>query len=234
MPTLSSPEATSLASLVQQQLEHQILSGERLPGEKLVEEEVASRLNVSRGPVREAFRALEQAGLVTTEPHRGVFVRRVSLADADEIYEVRAGLDALVGRVVARRITASQLAELRDLLARMEVAARTQDVATYHPLNMELHDAIVRCSGNRTLIATYRSLVKQLHLYRRETLARGVGSFPTSLSEHHSIVDALATGEAELAGSLLYEHAIRSRERLHATLEGPAQPDGRARRAPSP
>jgi phosphonate utilization transcriptional regulator len=212
-------EEPPLAARVHQELEREILAGNLAPGAKLVEEDVADRLRVSRGPVREAFRALEQAGLVRMQKNRGVFVREVSLKEADEIYEVRAGLDELIGRVVAERLTAAQLAQMRDLLARMEVAARTEDVDGYYPLNVAFHDLLARATGNGTLVASYRILVNQLHLYRRETLARGPGSFATSTREHQLIVDDLAAGDGILAGQLLYDHAMESRERLHATLD---------------
>jgi len=208
-----------LAARVHREIEREILSGRLAPGEKLVEEDMADRLRVSRGPVREAFRALEQAGLVRMEKNRGVFVREISLREADEIYEVRAGLDELIGRLVAERLTAGQLAQLRDLLARMEDAARAEDVDAYYPLNVQFHDQLARFAGNATLLASYRILVNQLHLYRRETLARGSGSFPISTREHLGIVDALAAGDGILAGQLLYEHAMESRERLHAALD---------------
>ena len=89
----------SLTSLVQRELERRIEAGELAPGAKLNEVDVAADLRVSRGPVREAFRALEQAGLVRTEKNRGVSVRQVSLQEADEIYEVRAALEALIGQL---------------------------------------------------------------------------------------------------------------------------------------
>src|SRR3954471_10599489 len=99
----------SLTTLVQRELEHRILSGTLAPGDKLNEEDLAGQLNVSRGTVREAFRALESAAPVRTEKNRGVFVRQVSIAEADEIYEVRAGLDELVGRLLAIRIKPPEL-----------------------------------------------------------------------------------------------------------------------------
>ena len=209
----------SLATLVQRELERRILAGELDPGDKLNEEEVAAMFRVSRGPVREAFRALESAGLVRLEKNRGVYVRQVSVEEADEIYEVRAGIDELIGRLVAERITPAQVAGLRALLKKMHQQARAKNVGGYYPLNVEFHERLAQFTGNRTLVATYRRLVNALHLYRRETLARGPDSFPTSTREHGEIVDALAAGDADRAGKLLYEHAIESRDRLHAALD---------------
>ena len=212
-------QSHSLTTLVQRELERRILAGELEPGDKLTEEDIAGALNVSRGPVREAFRALEQAGLVRTEKNRGVFVRQVSVSDADEIYEVRAGLDELIGRLLATRIRPGQLAELRELLKKMQKAARAKSVDDYYPLNVKFHDCLAEFTGNRTLVAHYRRLVNELHLYRRETLARGADSFPISTREHSEIVDALARRDADRAGKLMYEHAMESRDRLHAALE---------------
>ncbi len=212
-------QSHSLTTLVQRELERRILAGELEPGAKLTEEDIAGTLNVSRGPVREAFRALEQAGLVRTEKNRGVFVRQVSVEDADEIYEVRAGLDELIGRLLAARIQPGQLVELRELLKKMQKAARAKSVDAYYPLNVRFHDRLAEFTGNRTLVAHYRRLVNELHLYRRETLARGADSFPISTREHAEIVDALARRDCDRAGKLMYEHAIESRARLHAALE---------------
>jgi DNA-binding GntR family transcriptional regulator len=89
----------SLTTLVLGELRRQIVGGELAGGAKLNEADIAARLRVSRGPVREAFRALEQSGLVRTEKNRGVFVRQLSLREADEIYELRAALDALITQI---------------------------------------------------------------------------------------------------------------------------------------
>jgi phosphonate utilization transcriptional regulator len=212
-------QSHSLTTLVRRELERRILSGELEPGAKLNEEGIAGNLNVSRGPVREAFRALESAGLVRTEKNRGVFVRQVSVEDADEIYEVRAGLDELIGRLLAVRVQPAQLAELRELLKKMQKAARERSIEGYYPLNVKFHDLLAQFTGNRTLLAHYRRLVNELHLYRRETLARGADSFPISTREHSAIVEALARRDPDRAGKLMYEHAMESRDRLHAALE---------------
>lgn len=218
----------SLTTVVRHELERRILAGEILPGAKLNEADVAEALKVSRGPVREAFRALEQAGLVRTEKNRGVFVRSLSHFEADELYEVRAGLDALIGRLAAERCKPAQVQELRDLLLGMEKAARTRSVDEYYPLNVRFHDLMAQFTGNATLLATYRRLVNELHLYRRETLAHGPDSFPTSTNEHLAIVEALARGDADRASDLLYQHAMESRARLHQMLERPAVTRARA------
>src|ERR1700674_4565207 len=106
-------QSNSLPALVQAEIEQLILSGELAIGQRVNESELALRFGTSRGPVREAMRALEECRLVRSEKNRGVFVREVSIAEADEIYDVREVLDELIGERVAERATAEQLAELR-------------------------------------------------------------------------------------------------------------------------
>ena len=220
----------SLTTLVQREIERRILAGQLRPGAKLNEADVAGEMNVSRGPVREAFRALEEAGLVRTEKNRGVFVRELSLEEADENYELRAGLDELIGRLAAERATTAQLREVRELLKAMQKAARARDVDTYYPLNVRFHDALAQCAANRALLTAYRRLVNELHLFRRETLAHGADSFPISTREHAEIVEALERRDGDTTARLLYAHAMESKDRLHRTLgEPPARAARRAR-----
>ena len=85
-------QSHSLTMLVQRELERMVLTGELAVGKKLNEAELSTRLGVSRGPVRESFRALQETGLVRLEKNRGVFVREISVAEADDIYEIRASV----------------------------------------------------------------------------------------------------------------------------------------------
>jgi phosphonate utilization transcriptional regulator len=202
--------------LVQQEVERMILAGDLAAGAKLNEANVADSLGVSRGPVREAFRALEESGLVRLEKNRGVFVRRIDLDEADQIYELRAVLDEWTGRRLARVATETQIEELRGIIDRMERAAAREDVDAYWVLNVGFHDRLVALTGNAQLLAMYRRLVNQLSLFRRQTLAQG-GGLALSTREHRDIVDRIASRNAAAAGRALYDHAMGSRERMHRT-----------------
>jgi phosphonate utilization transcriptional regulator len=205
-------QQTSLTSLVQREIERRIVGGELAPGSKLNEADLAGELRVSRGPVREAFRALEQAGLVRTEKNRGVFVRQVSLEEATEIYEVRAALEAQIGRLAAARAKAPQIERLRTIVKRMRAAGR--DPEAYFPLNIEFHEALVETAANQALASHYRRVVNELNLYRHEAIRRNLEVIPVSTKEHEAIVDAIAKADAAAAARLLYEHVISSRSRL--------------------
>ncbi len=199
---------------MQREIEQLILGGELPPGSKLNEASLADLLGVSRGPVREAFRALEASGLVRLEKNRGVYVRQIPVSEADEIYEVRALLDAFVGRRVAATATAAVVRELRSMIAHMDRASARNDVDSFLAANLAFHDRLVELAGNAKLLATYRRLVNELRLFRRTTLAQE-GALPTSTREHRQIVERIAAGDVEGAGRALHEHVIASRERMH-------------------
>jgi len=212
-------QSNSLPTLVQKELERMILAGDLPAGSKLNEAGVAELLGVSRGPVREAFRALEESGLVRLEKNRGVFVRQLSVEEADEIYEVRAALDEFVGRRLAQIATPDVVRELRGRVERMAKASGRGDVDAYVAANLEFHDRLVELTGNAKLLVTYRRLVNELNLYRRTTLAQS-GMLPVSTREHGEIVDRIASGQAAAAGRALYEHVMASRDRMHKSRAG--------------
>ncbi len=230
-PTITLLQTSSLASVVQGELERMILSGELAPGAKLTEVALAARLGVSRGPLREAFRMLEEAGLVRTEKNRGVFVRAVPLAEAVEIFDLRAAMDELVGRRLAERITPAQLKEVRGLVEQMEQAVKAKDARQYHLLNLSFHDRLVDLAGNGKLTAIYRKLIKELSLFRRMNLADG-WQLPVSAGEHRQIVKAIASGDANAAGRAMYDHAMDSKERTIKNNQRQQSAPGTAGRLP--
>jgi phosphonate utilization transcriptional regulator len=211
-------QSSSLPALVQAEIEQLILSGELAAGQRLNESELAMRFGTSRGPVREALRALEECRLVRSEKNRGVFVREIAVAEADEIYDVREVLDELIGRRVARGITRAQLQALKASVAQMEAATAGGDLKRYHALNLQFHDQLVAYAGNGRLTEIYRLLTKELLLFRLRGLQDG-GGFAVSSAEHKAVVNAIAAGDAERAGRLLRRHASDSRARMHKAAE---------------
>lgn len=211
----------SLTSAVHDELERRILAGEFVAGTRLNEAALAAALGTSRGPLREAFRALDQAGLVRVAKNRGVFVREVSLDEAAEYYEVRAALEGLVGRLAAVRIARDEIELLRGIVRRMHQAQRESDAEQYFGLNLEFHDLLARAARNNALLANYRGVVNQLDLYRRATITRVAGHIAPSTDEHEAIVAAVAAGDTGRAERLLVAHVLASRSRLTAALAAP-------------
>lgn len=207
-------QSNSLPALVHAEIEQLILRGELAIGQRVNESELAVRFGTSRGPIREALRALEESGLVRAEKHRGVFVREISVAEADEIYDVREVLDQLIGERVAERSTPAQLEALRTVVADMDQATRAQDLRRYHALNLRFHDLLVEFAGNARLADSYRLLTKELLLFRLRGLQDG-GGFAVSNTEHRAVLEAVAARDGARAGQLLRQHAAMSRARMH-------------------
>ncbi len=211
-PTIAMLQSSSLTTVVQQEIERAILVGEYAPGSKLNEAVLAEKLGVSRGPVREAFRMLDEAGLVRTEKNRGVFVRAIPVDEALEIFDLRAAMDDWVGKRLAVCITDEQIREIKAMVLEMEKAVKAQDARQYHVLNLKFHDRMVEIVGNRKLTDTYRRLIKELSLFRRQNLA-DVVLMRTFLNEHKQIVKAIASRDAQAAGRAMFDHVMQSKQR---------------------
>ena len=212
-PTIALLQNNSLTMVVQQEIERAILAGEFAPGAKLNEAALALRMGVSRGPVREAFRMLDEAGLVRTEKNRGVFVRDIPIDEAIEIYELHAAMEESVGRRLALQMTDEQRTQAESLVHVMEDAVRARDAHRYHLLNLQFHDRLVEMAGNRKLTAVYRKLVNEISLFRRINLA-SENQLPASAQAHWEMLHAIASGQPEVAGRAMFEHAIQSKNRM--------------------
>jgi phosphonate utilization transcriptional regulator len=212
--TLQLVQSNSLPALVHAEIEQLILRGELGIGQHVNESELALRFGTSRGPIREALRALEESGLVRSEKHRGVFVREISVAEADEIYDVREALDQLIGQRVAELATPAQLRDLEAAVAEMEAATAMQDIKHYYALNLKFHDMLVQFAGNTRLTISYRLLTNELLLFRLRGLQDG-GGFAVSNTEHKAVLKAIAARDSVRAGQLLRQHAAKSRARMH-------------------
>jgi len=161
-PSVSLPQLGAnhqpLRQVVTDALRKAILSKQLRPGERLVEEQLAADLGVSRNPVREALRVLESEGLVEISPRRGASVTSVSEEEAQEIVEVRAALEGLCARLAARRCTPAMKAEIKEVLDRGERAAAVNDAPALAGIHSECHALMARAGHNRHLAGFVQSL----------------------------------------------------------------------------
>jgi phosphonate utilization transcriptional regulator len=224
VPALAAEEPTlqtrSVPELVREEIMRLITTGQLTAGEKLNELDFARRFRISRAPIREAFRALEEAGLVKLERNRGVYVREIKETEARELYELRASLDEMAGRQLASRITATELAELNGWLERLSQAASRDDLAQYFSLNIDFHDRLVQMTNNATLLEFYRLVIGRMHLMRRHNFSVSDG-IEKSRTEHLEIIEALKSRDPNLAGAAMRDHVTRAYERLTWLLRKP-------------
>jgi DNA-binding GntR family transcriptional regulator len=202
----------SLTAIVQGEVERMILSGELKAGERINEQALANRLGVSRGPVREAARALERAGLLTAVVNQGVFVRQITEEEAKEIYDVRSVVFGFICHRLAGRITAEQMLTLEALIARMDETIEQRDSAAYYQLNLRFHETIVAFAEHGRARQTYEALIKETHLLRQSSLVEPA-RMRESNSEHAAIVAAIAAGDGETARRLAEAHAQGGKRR---------------------
>jgi DNA-binding GntR family transcriptional regulator len=173
-----------------------IIGGDYAQGERLVEEEIASRFDVSRNPIREALRTLSIEGFVVIEPRRGARVASIDGARARELFELRAPLEGLVAGLAAARRTPEHVARLVEIVAAGRSAAADQRLAELPALNTEFHETMALAAGNELLHGT---LSRLSDLIRWVYSARISQRSMTSWDEHAAIVDAISDGDVERA-----------------------------------
>ncbi len=231
LPWLASPEAEAdpslaalrqvpLARLVHKEILSGILGGDLQPGEKISDSALAEKLGVSRMPVREALRDLESSGLVETRKHTGVFVRMPSTREISELYELRAGLDAMAGRKVAASPPPDLLDKLTGCNEAMAAAVENKDVLSYYRANLEFHWSIVSAAGNRELMSVYRSVVQRVHTARIKSLSSDVAMM-ASFQDHRDIVEAIRAKEPDRCAALMSAHVGRAITRLQPASPTP-------------
>jgi DNA-binding GntR family transcriptional regulator len=216
-PRTERPRSQTLTSVVRDAIEAMIISGRLNSGERINESLLASELGVSRGPIREACRSLEQAGLLTNIVNQGAYVRQIGLGDARNLYEVRGALSGLCGRLFAERASEAQLSELAGLVDDMDTLARANDTTEYYLSNIRFHDLLVTGAGNPVLAQQDEAIVKKLHLFRRRGLVQS-GNLAVSNREHREILQALQARDSEAAGDAMRRHVAGGWSRVSASI----------------
>ncbi len=209
--------AKTITSIAVDAIEQMIATGQLAAGDRINESTLAESLEISRGPIREACRSLEQAGLLTSKTNRGMYVRQVTLDEARELYELRGAVVGLIGELIVKRGSDEDIAELQRLVDEMQRAADAEDAAAYYKLNLKFHDRLVGAAGNSVAEDTYKRIVNQLHLLRRRGLVQE-GNLQSSNQEHADIVSALTKRDAEAASTAMRTHVANGFSRLISSL----------------
>jgi len=222
-PDMESVEAHSsvpLADALFERLSEAIVSGEFAPGSKLSEPRLAARFGVSRGPLREAIRRLEERKLVTRAPRQGVRVMVPTRKAAFELFQMREVLEGLAAREAAHNATAAEIAELRVMLAHHAEILAQPDAMVYWQAtaNADFHFFIARLSRNRRLFdllcGEYYTILRLYRMQHRIVPGRA----QRALMEHGRIVDAIADGDAELAELLMRRHVAAARDGIEKSI----------------
>jgi DNA-binding GntR family transcriptional regulator len=206
-------------------LRRAILDGDVTPGQRLVEEELAAHLHVTRNSLRAALLELTAEGLVERVPNKGARVRAVSAEEAVAITECRMALEALCAVKAAERATDSEIDGLRELGSRLERAIDAEDPVKYSRANAELHRTIRVISGQAVAVDLLDRLNAQLVRHQFQ-LAQRPGRPRQSLGEHLAIIDAIAGRDAAAADRAVRRHltSVIDALRVSGTTAGADSP----------
>ena len=215
-----SEETSTIADRVFGQLRQAIVEGEIPPGSKISEPEMASRLGISRGPLREAMRRLESTNLVERRPNLGARVITLSNEQLIEIYLIREALEGMAARLAAERMSDARIADLKALLEqhRLEVSRDSWRAYYQKEGDLDFHYRIIQGSGNQRLIGLLcNDLYHSARMYRCK-FGMVSDRAADALREHELIVDAIAERDGELAESMMRRHIRASRRNVERRL----------------
>ena len=203
---ITTNEYLPLRDVVFNTLRDAILTGKLVPGERLMENQLADKLGVSRTPVREALRMLELENLVELVPRKGAQVLDMSEKDITNILEVRSALEGLATSVACKKMSKEDLQQLKNMEVDFEKAVADNDVERFVDIDEDFHDLIFSATENDKLINIFRNLRIQLYRYRMAQAKNNETSMSTIVAHHRSIIRAIENHDAEEGASIAQGH----------------------------
>ena len=189
-------------------LRKDILRGKYLPGDRIIEAEIAANLNISRGPLREAIRQLEEEGLVVYSNNKGCTVTTLGPQDAWEIYILRADLECLALALCSGKIGEEALAEMERCIEQMGEAAQKDDLAEMVEQDHIFHSLICRSSNNKRLYKLWSSLNSTSYAIFLTAISKHVGSLSEMPDKHRKVLNKLKLGKCECACQSVKDHYL--------------------------
>ena len=197
-------KSISLADQVFEHLETDILSGKYQKGEILTESKLSLELGVSRTPIREALRRLEQEHLIEESPN-GMIVVGISEKDLTDIFQIRSALEGKAAQMAAENYTDEQLNTVREALEFQEFYLGKHDPDRIKSMDSRFHETIYKMSGSTVFYDVLLPLHKKLLKYRKASVSDS-NRAEASVAEHRAIYEAIAVRDGELASKLIIEH----------------------------
>jgi DNA-binding GntR family transcriptional regulator len=204
-PELTALDRTVLHERIAERLRDLIIDGSLAPGAHLNERVLCDQLQVSRTPLREAFRTLAGEGVIHLIPNRGAVVASLDRAEVDHAFELMAALEALSGELAAQRATEAEIQGIRRLHQSLVQAHTRRDLNRYYRINRDIHAALVRCARNPMLAETHQRLNARLQALRfRSNL--NPDKWDVAIAEHARMIELLEARDARALGVLMRKH----------------------------
>ncbi len=202
---------------VAERLRRLIIHGEIPPGERLNERLLAERFSISRTPLRDALKLLSAEGLVEILPYRGAVVSRVTLDEAEGLFQVLSALEGLAGDLACQKATEADIAEIEALHADMRRHYERGELDEYFALNQRIHQAIVNCAQNAELTAIHSRLAQRIRCVRY-VANFSPARWTRAMAEHEEILEALRQRDGVRLQNLLKTHLGRKFESVREWL----------------
>ena len=193
--TLHQIERGDLVDTVADQITEAIVEGRFRPGDKLVETQVGDQLGVSRGPVREAIRRLEQMGIIEKIPYRGSFVTVLTARDVQELHDLREPLEGLAARLVAEYNSDEAVTVLTSIIEEMRSTRPSEDQNRMVRLDAGFHDALIELSRHKLLQELWVTISVRLRTFLLLKQERLYGTPAEAAAIHDPIIAAIADGD---------------------------------------
>ena len=220
---LSAITNRSTSVIIAEQLTDRIVDGSFRPGEQINEAHVASQLNVSRGPVREALQRLVQEGLLISKPNRGVFVRELTATDVAEIYVAREVIECASAEIIVARASeerAITAAELEAIVDRMVPLIAAEDWRAVSRLDLAFHTRLVEASGNMRLHRAYLTLATETLICMSNLEQAYPYSNPGGIADgHRGIARLVGTGDMAEIRDALHRHLSSADDYLSSAVD---------------
>ncbi|MBB6695582.1 GntR family transcriptional regulator [Cohnella xylanilytica] len=218
-PRYSTPARMSAKERSLSQIQRWIIDGTLLPGEKLVDAELAEALGVSRTPIREALQLLEVQGLVEMHPGRDTRVRTIEKEDVLKLYPALAAQHALAAELAASRIAPEQIEQLKELNSRFAKAIENGQPYQAMELDEQFHNLIVETCDNPYVASFSASLQIHIRRFKYVFLAQPMAATAASVREHAAIVDALSIHDGEAASAMMKQNLLRPMRELYEHIQ---------------
>lgn len=211
-------EEKSLRDQAAANIRRAIEAGVLKPGDRLVEAEIATQMGISRAPVREAVRLLEQEGFVTSVPRKGTFVVELTRQDIEEIFSLRSVLEGLAVKLATPRLGPNEIAELGGLMEDMREAAGDRDMSKLVETDLAFHQRIVCLSGHNRLLQDWLRMSVQLRLFF--ALKGQLYENPRDVADSHEpLIEAFRAGDAVAAEHALIDHIVDAGHLVLASMD---------------
>ena len=184
------------------------------PGERIDEQALAKELGISRTPLREALKVLQNEGLVKLVPRRGCFVAKLTERDVDEVYDMIGLLESACAAHAAERATPADIARLRKITQRMVQMAAEKNYKKYFDANLAAHAAVLEIAGNRWQQSVIEYLRGLCRLWPYVSVGSIPGRLEESLREHEELCEAIAAHDAPRAQEIMRRHIAHTLEAL--------------------